>query len=103
MNRLLQWIECDEPERRLDGGLERRRPLLMSEELRQGVHGQLPEPVSFGDQPVLEERSAEGHALKEVAAIERGGSRQGLLVVHLRQFREGDGVDVNGTDVESNG
>ena len=60
MNRLLQWIKRDQPERGLEGGLGLRRPLLMSEELRQGVHGQLPQPLSLGDQPVLEQRAAEG-------------------------------------------
>src|SRR5262249_6625431 len=69
MGRLLQRIERDEPERGLEGALERRRPLLMSEKLGQGLHGQLSQAVSLSDQPVLEERSAEGEALEEIAAI----------------------------------
>jgi len=75
----------------------------MSEELRQGVHGQLPEPLSLGDQPVLEQRAAEGQALEEITAIELDRFGQGFRIVRRGQSRKSHGININGGAVEGDG
>ena len=80
MHGLLEGVERDQPQRRLERVLGGSRPALLREEPGQGLEREFAQPLSLGHEPVLEERAAEGEALQEVAPIESGRPRQGVHV-----------------------
>ena len=103
MHGLLERVERDQPERRLQGVLGGPGPALLREQLGQGLEGELPQPVSLGHEPVLEERAAEGEALQELAPVESGRPRQGIHVTHPREALKRFGVHVARVRVEGKG
>ena len=107
VDRLLQGIEGEEPERRLQRRFSGLSGALVSKELRQRFERQLAQALALREEPLLERRLLEGEAFEQLAAIEGGGSFEGgrrafgdlaleLHHIHVDGGRvEGDGLTVD--------
>ncbi len=73
MHDLLRAVEPQQPQRGLDGGLDRARPALVLQQAGQRFHGQLPQAFPLPADPVLERHLVDVEILQELAAIERRG------------------------------
>jgi hypothetical protein len=76
VHRFLQRIERQQPDRARHGRLDGARPPVVSEQPRQGLHGQLAQPLALPEQPFLERRLVERESAQEVTAVERHGPLQ---------------------------
>ena len=103
MNRLLERIEGQQPEPRLDRGVVGPGPALVGEEPRQGADDQLPQPLPFRHQPLLEDRPPECQALQQIPAVEGNRLRQPLRGARPDQPLESPSVYVYGLGVEGEG
>ena len=103
MGRLLQWVQSEKPERRLQRCLRRARGALVPEELGQRFERQLVQSLALREEPLLEGGLPEGQALQELAAIEGGGALEGgRRGVGDPSLELGD-VHVDGVRVQSDG
>ena len=103
MDRLLQGVEGEEPERRLQRRLRRPRRALVTEELRQRFQRQLAKSVALREEPLLERRLLEREAFEELAAIEGRGTFEGGRRALGDLALELDDVHVDGGRVQGNG
>ena len=74
MGRLLQGVEGEEPQPRLQRRLHRARGALVLEQLRQRLERDLAQTLALREEPLLERRLVKGEAFQELAAVEGGGT-----------------------------
>ncbi len=100
VHRLLGRVERQQADRRLDGALRGRRPLLAREEPAQAVQPPLPQPLALPGEPLLEGDLFHAEAVEQVAAVQRGRAGERVRGPLAQQALEGRDVDVHGGGVE---
>jgi hypothetical protein len=100
---LLQGIQPEQPHRRLDCALRARRLALLRQQPRQGRQGHLPQPLSLGDEPLLEQRLVHGEAEQQVAAVQLGRLLQRLGRPLRHPPFEGHHVDLHLVRIQGQG
>jgi len=99
---LLQRIERDQPQRRLQRGVSSPRGPLTCQQLREGAERQFAQPLPLGHQPVLEMSATEREALEEITAIQADRLLECFRVSNLHEPLEGGDIDVDRVDVQGN-
>jgi hypothetical protein len=99
---LLQRVQRQQPEsaqhRRLDGA----RLALVCQQPREGLEGELPQPLAFAQQPLLERRLVERQSRQEIALVERARAREGLRRAVSEEPLEVRDIDADAAAIEGN-
>jgi hypothetical protein len=97
---LTQRIDAEQPQPHLDRRLGRALAHVMAEQLRQRLQHELPQPLSLGQQPLLEWRLLDGQSREEISPIQRHGPLERVHRPAGRVALEGRHVDVDGGPVQ---
>jgi hypothetical protein len=95
VDRLLQWVDGDHSQRRLERRLYVAFVALMGKELGHGLEGLFAKPLALSHEPVLELVGLARQSLEEVTSVQRNAllERGRRSVAH--ELLKGHGVDID--------
>ncbi len=102
MDRLLEWIDREEPDRGLDGRLELTPRALRGQKSLEHAEGGLAKPIALRSQPLLERRLAERHPCEQLAPIEASRPLEGSTRPLGREALEGPHIHLHAARVQPN-
>jgi hypothetical protein len=103
MARLLERVEGEQAQRRLDRRFVGSRPALVSQEPREPLESRLSKPLPLEHEPFLEQGFLDGEPLEEIALVERHSlGERGRCAVGQAALEAAD-VHMNGCGVEGEG
>jgi hypothetical protein len=102
-HRLLEGVERDQPQPRLQGEIDPAGSALSGEHCRERLDSPLAQPLPLSHQPLLEASAPEGQPLQEIASIQADRLLERLRSAGLHEPFEGGDIHVDRVALQRDG